>query len=184
MVTKRSVRRSAAIVRTMSSRPTMRASAGGNVRDCAALMECTQLAIAQVLPLACRRVFVRIDRRDETIALTGHVFDVTGAAFSIAERLAQSGHVDPEIAGADHEAAPHACDQIPVTDDLTCAFDQHDQNVQARDPPMRAEHHLVSISALAGDSRNGPNDAIPLSEPIMAKGPMREEERGASEYSY
>src|SRR5690606_39683290 len=87
--------------------------------------------------------------RDETVALSGHVLDVPSVAFTIAERLAQRAHVDAKIPRGDHEIAPNARDEVPVTHDLTGVLDQRNQDVQ-RAIPQRERNAISLDHALRG----------------------------------
>jgi len=81
------------------------------------------------------------------LRLSGKVAMVTGGAsglgWAIAERLAQRAHVNPKIPRADHEIAPDARGQIPVTHDLTVALHQCNQNVKRAIP--KCERNAVAL---------------------------------------
>jgi hypothetical protein len=51
--------------------------------------------------------------------------------------------VNPEISRADHQIAPDTRDQIPMTDDLTGALDQRNQDVQRA--ISQCERHTISL---------------------------------------
>src|SRR5262249_27502023 len=70
------------------------------------------------------------DRRNEAVALASNVGDIPFPAVAVAKRFAETGHVDPEVTRVDDQIAPHARDQLAMSDKLARAFDQHHQNVE------------------------------------------------------
>jgi hypothetical protein len=63
--------------------------------------------------------------------LAGNVGDIPLLPIAIAKRLAQTGHVNPEVTLIHDQTSPHACDQLALADDLTSALDQHHQNIES-----------------------------------------------------
>src|SRR5262249_14768476 len=85
---------------------------------------------ARVLRHAYRPTGTRFprDRRNEAVTLAGNVGDIPFLA--VAKRFAETGHVDPEVTRVDNQIAPHARDQLAMSDQLARAFDQHHENVE------------------------------------------------------
>ena len=81
-----------------------------------------------------RRIIARTarprDRRDEAIAPPGKGRDVSRAILSIAQRLAEAGHVKPQAAFFDDDVGPDPRHQILLADDFVRRGDQDDQNVE------------------------------------------------------
>jgi hypothetical protein len=69
-------------------------------------------------------------RRYKAVALSSDVLDITNARLAVAEGLAQHSHVDAQVPRLDHEVTPNARDELLVTDNLSCVFDQRDEDVE------------------------------------------------------
>ncbi len=94
------------------------------------------------------RVHFTPDWRDEAIALAGNAGDIPVSPVAIAKRLAQTGHVNPEVARVHDQPSPHARDQLAMADDLTGALDQHHQDVEG--PVAQCERDAVLFERASG----------------------------------
>jgi hypothetical protein len=63
--------------------------------------------------------------------LARNVGDVPFLPIAVPKHLAQTGNVNPEVARVDDQTAPHARDQLAMSDDLARALEQHHQNVES-----------------------------------------------------
>ena len=73
---------------------------------------------------------LRFDRRGEAVSAAWDVHDETVTGRAIAEHLAERSDMDPEVGLLDGDIGPDGGDHVVVTDDLTGAPDQNDEDVE------------------------------------------------------
>ena len=66
---------------------------------------------------------------DEAVSAPGNVDNEPISASSVAEHSTQSGNVDGKVGGLDEDIRPNASHQFLLTDQLTRAFKQHNQDL-------------------------------------------------------
>jgi len=71
------------------------------------------------------------DWRDETVTLTRKVRDIARTLLAMSKATTKLGHLDPEVAGLDHETPPGLRHQLALTHDFTRPRDQRNQDVQS-----------------------------------------------------
>jgi hypothetical protein len=89
------------------------------------------------------------DRCNKAIAPSGNVGDVA-PRLAIAERFSERGNMDPKTGLLDNDVRPDPLDQVSVANDLPCAVDQSNQDVES----TAAQRHrltLVHQQSLGGD---------------------------------
>jgi hypothetical protein len=67
--------------------------------------------------------------RDEAIAMTGHILNVTHASLAVSQDFAERRDVNSESAFFDDGVGPNACDQIGLFDDLPGTLNEGKQNL-------------------------------------------------------
>ena len=68
--------------------------------------------------------------RDETIASSRHVRDVSHAILAIAQRFAKARDRHPETAVAHHHVRPGSNHQLALSNDFTGGFDKCDEDIE------------------------------------------------------
>ncbi|MNH32648.1 hypothetical protein D3C79_931050 [compost metagenome] len=88
-------------------------------------------------------------RRDEAVPALGHGDDVALAGLTVAERLAQRGHVHPQVDVFDHAVGPDPGDQLLLADHVAGVLKQDQQDVHGAPPQAQ---RLVGLhhQALSG----------------------------------
>src|SRR5262249_40840541 len=96
------------------------------------------------------------------VALAGNVGDVPFLAVAVAQRLAETGHVNPEVARVDDQIAPHARNQLAVSDELARAFDQYHQNVEGTVAQCQRDAVLLECAGCGEEAEwpKGDGDAL------------------------
>ena len=69
------------------------------------------------------------DRSHEAIAAAHDIDDVAGARLAVAQRLAQRRDMDPKIGVVDHDARPHAIQQLLLGHRLAGPLQQRQQKI-------------------------------------------------------
>src|SRR6266850_5660342 len=98
--------------------------------------------VAELIVPALRTAGERDDGADERVAPSLDVCDVSVAKLAVTKRLADYGHVDPEVPLLNGYVRPDVIHQLLLRDDLTWAVGKIDQNVQR--PIPEGKHSTVA----------------------------------------
>src|SRR5258707_15791553 len=93
-----------------------------------------------IIAPAALAIFKSDNGADERIAASLDVGDVSIAKLAVTKRLADGGHVDPEVPLLNGYVRPDVIHQLLLRDDLTWAVGKIDQNVQR---PIAEGKHLT-----------------------------------------